>query len=225
MASPTPGAGAVLQIWERGRREHPIDRALTVLSVLTGRARRELAELPLDTRDQLLLERRATLFGAVLTAVARCRSCGCAVDVSVQPQPHDVVPESFTVDGVVVRLPTSVDLAEIAASVDVPTARQRLLARLIESGEPGPDALAAVEAELDRRAGLSGSALELTCPDCDAEWGIELDVAAFVWREIEILAARLLRDVDALARRYGWSENDILALSSDRRRFYLELAS
>ena len=40
----------------------------------------------------------------------------------------------------------------------------------------------------------------------------------FAWREIEILAGQLLRYVDVLARRYGWSEQEILALSPAQRR-------
>ena len=83
----------------------------------------------------------------------------------------------------------------------------------------------AVEAELDRRAGVSASAVTLACPDCGHGWDMELDIAAFTWREIELLAGSLLRHVDVLARRYGWSEQEILRLSPARRRFYLELAS
>jgi hypothetical protein len=230
MSTPAPGAEAVLQIWERGRREHPVDRALTVLSMLTARPRQALAKLPLDERDRLLVQRRAALFGPTLAAVATCRSCGCLVDVSVQPQDAASAEDSFAVrtDGVevIVRMPNSLDLAAIATCPDVATARRKLLRRLVGTGgEPGSDVVAAIEAELDRRAGLSGGVIRLTCPDCGANWTVEFDVAAFLWREIEILAGRLLRDVDVLARRYGWSERDILALSTDRRRFYLELAS
>jgi hypothetical protein len=50
-----------------------------------------------------------------------------------------------------------------------------------------------------------------------------MDVAAFVWAEIESEARRLLLEVDVLARRYGWSERDILDMSPIRRYQYLEL--
>jgi hypothetical protein len=228
--TPTPGAEAVLGIWERGRREHPVDRALTMLSVLTAHPRRELAELPLDLRDRMLLQGRAALFGASMTAVATCHACGCAVDVTVRPQDATPVEETFTVRlpgaEVRVRLPNSLDLAAIATCSDVATARRTLLRRLVAADDQlALEVAEAIEAELDRRAGLSGGVIALTCPDCGADWTVELDVGAFMWREIEILSARLLRDVDTLAQRYGWSERDILALSPDRRRFYLELAS
>lgn len=220
----------MLQIWERGRHEHPLDRALTMLSLFTARPRRELAELALDQRDRMLLRCRAALFGPSLAAVATCRSCGCGIDVSVQPQDTAPADDSFAVRAhgteMTVRMPNSLDLAAIATCQDVASARRQLLRRITGTDEePAPGVVAAVEAELDRRAGLSGALIALTCPDCAAGWNVELDVGQFFWREIEILAGRLLRDVDALARRYGWSERDILALSTDRRRFYLELAS
>jgi hypothetical protein len=220
----------VLQIWERGRREHPVDRALTMLSVLTAHPRRELAELPLDQRDRMLLRCRNALFGPSLAAVATCGSCGCVVDVSVHSQDEAPAQGEFAVRvlgaEVIARMPNSLDLAAIAMCPDVASARRQLLRLVIGTeDEPGPDAAAAIEAELDRRAGLSGAVIALSCPDCAAQWTVELDIAAFFWSEVEILSGRLLRDVDALARRYGWSERDILALSTDRRRFYLELAS
>lgn len=222
-------AEAVLRIWERGRREHPVDRALTTLSVLTGRSRGELAELPVEDRDRELLSRRAALFGPALAAAVSCEGCGCLVDVAVRA--GDLPPGAARVlvdigaGPVEVRMPTSRDLAAIAGCPDVASAREMLLRRLIQAEDPSPELLLAAEAELDRRAGVSAGLIEVCCPDCEAAWSVELDVAAFLWRELEIRAGRLLRDVDVLARRYGWSEREILALAPDRRRFYLELAS
>ena len=40
-----------------------------------------------------------------------------------------------------------------------------------------------------------------------------------------IAAKRLLGEVHQLARAYGWPEATILAMSSRRRHFYLELVS
>ena len=239
--SATLGAEAIVQIWERGRREHPIDRALTILAVLSERPRRELAEISVERRDSLLLAWRSRLFGDSLAGYAACPRCGCGVDVSlttagvVQPEERFVV--EVAGESLAVRLPTSLDLAALAGCESVEAARRMLVCRCIERGPAGSVSpagdgalgaeavAAAVEAELDRRAGVSAGAVALACPDCGHGWNVELDIAAFAWREIEILAERLLRHVDILACRYGWSEQEILALSPARRRFYLELAS
>ena len=81
-------------------------------------------------------------------------------------------------------------------------------------------ALAAALAEADPGAELL---LELRCPACESGWWELLDVATFVWTEVEVQARRLLREVHALARAYGWREADVLALSPRRRRLYLEM--
>lgn len=245
MAVATPTAEAVVAIWERGRSEHPVDRALTVLAGCTGGARSELADWPLERRDAALAAYRATLFGPRWAGYAACPACGCGVDVALgvpaepaEPPGPPGTTERFEVaaGGVVlsVRMPTSRDLAAAAGSATLEDARLALLRSCVTGGfadpagvrpEAGAEALAAVEAELDRRAGLSAGTVAVTCPECSGTWALEMDVGAFFWREIEVLAGRLLREVDALARRYGWTEAEILGLSPARRRYYLELAT
>jgi hypothetical protein len=238
------GADAVVRIWERGRREHAVDRALTMLAALTGRTRQELAAISVERRDIMLLDWRCRLFGSVLGGYTACPSCGCGVDVSLTAADLEEPEEHFVVEVAglshAVRLPTSLDLLAIAGYENIEAARRMLIRRCLQdssadgenqpvpAGDAGVDSEAvavAAEAELDRRAEVSAGMVELCCPDCGHGWTAELDVAAFAWREIEILAGRLLREVDVLARRYGWSEQEILGLTPGRRRFYLELAS
>ncbi len=63
----------------------------------------------------------------------------------------------------------------------------------------------------------------LTCPDCGAAFEAELDVAAFVWAEVDASARRLLHEIDVLARAYGWTESEVLALTERRRSSYLRI--
>ena len=239
MALGATRAGAMIEIWERGLYQHPIDRALTILGVLTERSHRELAEMSLEQRDSQLVEWRDRIFGGPLSGYAACPRCGCEVDVSVSVAGLGVAEAdeaSFPVEAggakLLVRMPTSLDLTAAAQCDTVPAARRELARRCVQGGRNGgdgggldDDAVAAIEAELGRRAGVSGAVMQLSCPDCGHGWELGLDIAAFMWREIEIVATRLLRTVDVLARRYGWSERDVFALSPARRSFYLELDS
>ena len=235
MTPPASPAETIVQIWERGRREHPIDRALTILSLLSGRPRGELAAMSVERRDGQLLTWRNRLFGREFLGYASCPRCGCAVDAALTVDSNDEPDDRFTVHvggrPVAARLPTTLDLVAVAGCDNVDESSRALVARCIEDrtlGDPSTvtdGTLGAVAAELDRRAGLSAAAVALACPDCAHEWQLELDIAEFLWREIDIRAIRLLRDVDLLARRYGWTEHEILALSPTRRGFYLELAS
>jgi hypothetical protein len=65
--------------------------------------------------------------------------------------------------------------------------------------------------------------LDFTCPGCNYQWQSLFDITAFFWQEIAAFVKRLLREVHTLAKAYGWREADILAMSHQRRQFYLEM--
>jgi hypothetical protein len=228
-------AQALLDLWERAANAHPVDRALCVLSALLCLPRQELASLDIGRRDALLLKCRAELFGETIAGFTRCPSCSCSVQVAVEPQ--DDLPELppaaetsgwFAVPGfggVECRLPTSYDLAAIALCEGVEAARDALRSRCVRSSTALDETdHAGVETEIAKRSGVAALTPDVDCPSCGHKWSLDLDIGAFLWDELKAKAARLLRDVDVLARRYGWSERDILALSDARRNHYLELA-
>jgi hypothetical protein len=234
MPTATLGAETIVQIWERGRLEQPVERALTVLSLLSGAPRDDVAAMSLERRDALLLAWRGLLFGDGLEGAATCPACGCEVEATVAVGELDIpedTPVEIEVAGtrLAARMPTSDDLAAAAGAPSAGEARRILLSRCLGSSPfleaLTDEALAAVEAALDARAEVSAGAAALVCPDCGHAWELEVDVAAFTWQEIEILARRLLIEVDTLARRYGWTSGEILGLSAARRRFFLELAA
>jgi len=63
----------------------------------------------------------------------------------------------------------------------------------------------------------------LSCPKCSHEWEMSFDICSYLWREVDNLAKRALREVAMLAAAFGWSESDILRMSPRRRRLYLEM--
>ncbi len=84
------------------------------------------------------------------------------------------------------------------------------------------------EAATQRMADLDPAAelwLEATCPACGSASTVLLDPAAIVVEEVDRHARRILREVDQLARAYGWREPDVLALGPARRRAYLGLVA
>lgn len=62
-----------------------------------------------------------------------------------------------------------------------------------------------------------------SCPACGAESEHALDVEALLLGELARQQRMLLREVHRLAKRYGWSEQEVLALPRWRRRAYLAL--
>jgi hypothetical protein len=70
---------------------------------------------------------------------------------------------------------------------------------------------------------LADVRIALECPDCGHRWSATLEIAAYLWEELDDWAQSLLAEVHQLARHYAWHERDILAMSPVRRRFYLDL--
>jgi len=236
----------VLEVWEAGLRQHPIDRALTLLAAAWPElSRRELAALPVGERDARLLEVREQLFGSRLAGLFECSDCGERLEVPIslaelRPSATDARVETageLANDGITLRfrVPDSRDLAAAVGAADMGQAR-RLLARrcVLEARRDGTsltfdelpeatlDELAERLAACDPRAELL---LEMACPACRQPTQILLDPGTFLWTELDALARRLLNEVRILARTYYWSESEILALSAVRRRTYLEMAA
>jgi hypothetical protein len=127
------------------------------------------------------------------------------------------------------------DMAAAARCADVDKARALLLERAVrgawhEGREVAiadlPDAVVAAVGEgMEAGDPQAETPLVLVCGRCDHRWQLLLDVASFLWNEVSSLAERLLFDVQALARAYGWSEAEILGMSAIRREFYLEHAT
>lgn len=168
-------------------------------------------------------------------------------EADVLPGPDERV---FVLDAegykILYRLPTAGDLADLGRNGHDADGRWLLkrcvvgAERLGEGADAGPDAgqrwasldasgqaWEALEAALGRTAAECDPQAEielaLNCPTCGLHWQTQLDIVGFLWREIDVWAAGVLRDVHVLAATYGWSERDILALSASRRRHYLNL--
>jgi hypothetical protein len=224
----------LLAAWEAGAHASPVGRALAV----AGQARpsEHVDEWSIGRRDALLLDVYAAVFGSVVELVTDCPACEEALELSlavddVRTGCGDAAAEhSLTTGGVrlVFRLPASADLLAVATIDDVAAARVELAERCIISREPaGPLPEAAVAslatrlAELDPQADLD---LAMVCGACGHRWTAPLDVADLVWRRVDARARALVADVAALAAAFGWTEREILGLSTERRRVYLDLA-
>jgi hypothetical protein len=130
------------------------------------------------------------------------------------------------------RSPNTEDIGR-CAGLDIAAGRRRLLACCVTdarcqgrsvSAEELPEnvarkvveQIAAIDPQADTR-------LDLTCPECHRRWKEVFDIVSFFWAEIDAWAHRVLREVNVLARAYGWRESDILALSPVRRQIYLSM--
>jgi hypothetical protein len=235
---------AILSAWERGRRQPPVERALTLLrDALPAEAAAAPAEWSVGRRDAYLLGVHSATFGERIVAVTACQRCGEQLDLAfrvadIRCPPEGVAERHELSDEpsghrVVFRLPSSVDLRAAAACDDPDFARRALAERCVlvaeRDGEAVPAAMLPQETidrlaeAMARRDPQADVRFAMACPACEHRWQVQFDVADFLWREVEAKARRLLSDIHTLARAYGWREPDILALSDERRQTYLEL--
>lgn len=235
----------LIEVWEVGEGQHPLDRALTLLAAAYPElAWEELAKLSVGERDARLLALRERTCGPTLGCSVECPRCAQRLEFEVAASDLRAAGPSgaeqsreFVADGVALRfrLPDSRDLASVLDLRDPAVARGLLVRRCVlrasrdgtpvdvdELPEGVMSTLADRISESDPQAEVL---LDLRCPECAHAWQALFDVVTYFWAELAARATRLLREVHELARAYGWSEADILGMSARRRRFYLEMTA
>lgn len=240
---PVLTAAGLLAAWEHARSLPVVQRPAALVRAF-GLSDND----SVGTRDAALLSIYAENFSSRLDGLARCPQCGVDVELSVPvaeltagiPAPQPIEP--LHAAGVILhwRLPDDDDLVAVASCPDPDQGALLLLSRCVvrtdaaateaatPDEQPAEHGLPAqVRAELAERIAAADPYADisfgLVCPDCDARWDSALEIGEFVWAQLSCRARMLLREVDALARAYGWAEDQILALSQDRRDSYLEL--
>jgi hypothetical protein len=238
--SRAPGPAEWLEAWEASARLDVGWREAALLQpACPGFDLRQLAALPLGTRDALLMQLRRCLFGPAMQCSAICPDCGqrCEWEQQADPsgEPVDAAKETrWQQAGWSVRLrpPTGLDLAELkecgadstgllarcvlevehdGQAVDVTALPPALEANL-------SDALLAVDPRLD-------TGVALTCPACGTDWEADFDIGAYLWAELDGWARSLLDEVHRLASAYGWTQSEVLSLGPLRRARYLALVA
>lgn len=233
-------AACLLQAWESAVGLPPPARTAVMLCA-EGRVPVADAALDLDvdTAARLVGASLIESFGPTADLVVTCPACGEVLQADVAV-PHEPPPDTsagggggLLSNGWVVRPPT---LRELSSVYGTPEAAARLRAwcvtadRMDTGAEPGSAATVPLPGDevLDEAmkavagAGLLDGAVE--CPECGETFTAGLDLGHLLWGQVCLRAPRILADVAALARAYGWSERSILELSDARRAAYLEFA-
>jgi hypothetical protein len=181
-------------------------------------------DLPLPQLALVAARCHSGLFGPDVTGVVGCAACGERLDVTV---PLDGL-LAQAVGGAPapppgLRCPTSRDLVAAAAA---PDGAAELLRRCAPgAGGASPSVRRALDEALEDVVGPALPVVRAACPGCGEEVRAVVDPLALLWQRVEDLVPRLLDDVARLARAFGWSEADVLALGPHRRAAYLRLVA
>ena len=206
-----------------------------------------IRSLTAGDREALLLHLRRLTLGNRLTCTLSCPECQEKLELEIdvaqllQPLQSEPLSEhelSISIEGlgptvVRFRLPDGADQETVAsmALTDVGAAADLLLRRCVLSvladGElvdelpaAAGEHLTARMAELDSQAEIN---LLPTCEACGHSFSIVFDAGSYLFQELEAQAERLYREVHLLAFHYHWSPTEILRLSTQQRRTFLEL--
>ncbi len=235
-------AQKILATWEQWGSFSDQSKTLALLGLVSPASSPEaLSQLNLGERNHRLLELHKSLIGPTLQAYAECTECGEALDLDFAidalgfcaihdiPETHSIVVKELNVQ---LRLPNGEDLMALATVDNIEQGRLLLFSRCIlnlsrngtvitvsELSDDELDQLEHAIAKLDPRMEIL---FDLQCPECAHSWQSPLEISTYVWHEYDVYVRQLLENVHVLASHYGWSEEAILAMSQQRRQFYLD---
>jgi hypothetical protein len=236
----TPAPRELIDAWDAGSSLPHLRRSEPLLRAVTGLELAALGELGIGERDRFLVQVRQRLFGDTLRALVDCPSCGLVLELELSASTllgarHGPAVVAVDVGGyhVSCRVPRSIDLSDAAATGSPGAARAVLVSRAvlsaerdgqpIRAGELPDHVVAAAATALADAEPLAHVELPISCDACGATWSRPLDIDGYLWGEVDAWVARLLGEIHALAAAYGWSEDEVMALSPRRRRCYLEM--
>lgn len=193
-------------------------------------------KLAITDRDRLLAALYRRYYGERIQGSIACRNCGMSYDLAfdlsrltggMEPERPKLSkgPDADGVyampDGRRFRRPTGEDQQSIL-DLDPAQAAAALLERCVVEGDAteAPERLEAAMAEV---APIMSAELEATCPECESTRSVNFDIRAHLLGALESERPWLMREVHAIASRYGWSRREILELSRDERRAFVKL--
>ncbi|QDT90449.1 T4 family baseplate hub assembly chaperone [Gimesia algae] len=229
----------IINLCERVADMPPARRAHYLLAGLSGSIE-GIGELTVGERDRRLLLIRNRLFGDRVDGITECPGCGERVELSfsitnIIGEATSSSPASLHADGYEIhwRLPTSRDLAELAEETLPSRIRDQLIERCLQNVlhqqqqikplECPENIIQKVCKAMATADPFSETCLGSECPVCGHEWEAAFDIGTYLWHELEVWTRRLLGEVHRLASAYGWYERDILAMTANRRKIYLDM--
>ena len=238
-------ASELLIIWEEGLDQSLLEKTMRLLGKACSVSdHNDIGLLSIGERDARLLQLREWLFGYRLKNMAHCPKCKEPVEwetstenLHLQQLPADLAVRSFILEkddySINFRLLNTHDISNAMTDTTYQADQKKILSDCIvgvnkkgkkykEKKLPDEvlDALSRRMEEEDPQADIR---MNIQCPACAHQWQARFDIVSFLWTEINSWAQRMMQEVYLLARSFGWSEKDILNMSSRRRQLYLQM--
>ncbi|SMY06271.1 hypothetical protein [Flavimaricola marinus] len=210
---------ALMALFDRAEGAPLAERRLALAAAfLPGDA--DVPSLGVGDAERLFWHAKCALFGPRAPAQFACDGCGEMIGFAV--------PEGFDLPARVAPV-ARVAYNGVTYEIACPTLEglgQGGVAALCPDAPWSDPAFRAKAAEaLDAADPAIDVVFDVTCADCGAENPRAFDAAAFLWADLEAFAAGVFAQVAILARAFGWSEAETLALSPARRARYVGMVT
>ena len=227
-------AAKLLDIREAGFAAVPVDRIFLLLTAgYPELSAEQIGQLTLGEKEVYLLQLREQLFGVKLECVVDCPHCGellefgfSAADIGAA----DYRPSrnaTQVAHGLTVRPLTLNDLRMAGGEGRALLGHAISLDNQVEKppivDSIRPEAVDQVSASLLAIDPLMNIHLDLNCSGCGEHWSAPFETISYLWAEIERWGEHMLQTIHLMADAYGWSEQDVLAMSAWRRQRYVEM--
>jgi hypothetical protein len=238
-------ANEILTLWETGGGQSLVTRSLNMIRASCSTADvADPATLSIGERDTRLFRLREGLFGPDLYNIADCPHCHERVEwnnkvsdfqIGASEQKNRLPIYTLQTDRYAIqfRLPNSYDLTRASVHPEYKEDPRRLFFDCIvdikKDNEPcgvedlSDNVLDLLDARMAEEDPCADIRMVLNCPRCAHQWELAFDIVSCLWLEIDNWARHMLREVAVLASAFGWSESEILNLSAQRRKLYLQM--
>jgi len=235
-------ATELLQVWETGLKQSILEKTFSLLAkACLASDPQAMGYLSIGERDARLLQLREWTFGSRLRNIIKCTQCNEFIEwesntseLYLQPISPDLSVRTFEIEKdslhIRFRLPDSFDILRATSKrEESKTILENCILEVSDKDRKTSDLTEDIWMLLnDRMAAEDPQAnirINLSCPTCSHQWEAVFDIVSFFWAEIDNWATRILHEVYLLARAFGWSERDILNMSSRRRQLYIQMIS
>lgn len=184
----------------------------------------------------LMIQLQARLDPSPQWLTANCQHCEERIQFQIEPQTMPVKPAgnrfpqtsiSLSTGNLKIRVPNGADEEKLAYYADSEqSALKLLLPELISStihedtiNSLTRDDLELIDKTLDEMSPQPATSVSIECPYCSFQQQVSID--HFHW--VSQSSQQLDEEIHTLALNYHWSEKDILDLSRNRRKHYLQL--
>ena len=223
---------SILSVWESCRNSSNLYKAVVLASLTTkNHDLSTVSEWSIEKRDAALFELRQKFFGNQFTGVSNCPSCNEQVewefsmnDLSLSKStalPNNIqLAVEISGTNFLFRLPNSNDLLTDNQTEII---KNCCLSNSDKNGEFSSEFIEVILRAFEKKCMASNISYNLQCTECSEEWQALFDIPFYLWKEIDHWAKQFLNQVYLLAKHLGWSENEIISMSAERRNYYLQL--